>query len=98
MNSTVRLRYEEQFQPELDVRANRYIWYGTHQLFHGLTLTFRENGAGVFAAHSYKFSPSTSTFIVECDPETWTRAGFEKMSSDETLAYVGDVFAQDLNG
>ena len=98
VNSTTRLRYAQQFQPELDVRANRYIWYGTHQLFHGLTLTFRENSAGVFAAHSYKFSPTTSTFIVECDPQTWTSAGFEDMSSDETLGYVGEVFSQDLNG
>jgi anthraniloyl-CoA monooxygenase len=98
VNSTVRLQYAEQFQPELDVRANRYIWYGTHQLFHGLTLTFRENSAGTFAAHSYKFSPTTSTFIVECDPETWAKAGFEQMGSEETLKYVGEVFAQDLNG
>lgn len=98
VNSTVRLRYAEHFQPELDVRANRYIWYGTHQLFHGLTLTFRENSAGVFAAHSYKFSPTTSTFIVECDPQTWSKAGFERMSGEETLDYVGEVFAQDLNG
>lgn len=98
VNSTVRLRYQDQFQPELDARANRYIWYGTHQLFHGLTLTFRENSAGVFAAHSYKFNPTTSTFIVECDPQTWTSSGFEQMSSEETLDYVGDVFAQDLNG
>jgi anthraniloyl-CoA monooxygenase len=98
VNSTVRLRYAEQFQPQLDLRANRYIWYGTRQLFHGLTLTFRENSAGVFAAHSYKFSPTTSTFIVECDPQTWTSAGFEQMSSDETLDYVGEVFAEDLNG
>jgi anthraniloyl-CoA monooxygenase len=98
VNSTVRLRYAEQFQPELDVRANRYIWYGTHQLFHGLTLTFRENSAGVFAAHSYKFSPATSTFIVECDPQTWAKAGFEQMSSEATLDYVGEVFSQDLNG
>jgi anthraniloyl-CoA monooxygenase len=98
VNSTVRARYAEQFQPELDSRANRYIWYGTHRLFHGLTLTFRENTAGVFAAHSYKFSPTTSTFIVECDPQTWTRAGFDQMNSEETLDYVGDVFAPDLNG
>jgi len=98
VNSTVRLHYAEHFQPDLDVRANRYIWYGTHQLFHGLTLTFRENSAGVFAAHSYKFSPTTSTFIVECDPQTWTKAGFEQMSNDETLDYVGEVFSQDLNG
>ena len=98
VNSTVRLRYAEQFQPELDFRANRYIWYGTHQLFHGLTLTFRENTAGVFAAHSYKFSPTTSTFIVECDPQTWTNAEFEQMSAEETLDYVGEVFGRDLNG
>ena len=98
VNSTVRQRYTEEFQPELDLRANRYVWYGTHQLFHGLTLTFRENSAGVFAAHSYKFSPTTSTFIVECDPQTWSEAGFEQMTSEETLDYVGEVFAQDLNG
>jgi anthraniloyl-CoA monooxygenase len=98
VNSTVRLRYAEQFQPELDVRANRYIWYGTNQLFHGLTLTFRENNAGVFAAHSYKFNRTTSTFIVECDPPTWENADFEKMNADQTMGYLGEVFAKDLNG
>jgi len=98
VNSTVRLRYAERLQPELDVRANRYIWYGTGQLFHGLTLTFRENNAGVFAAHSYKFNRTTSTFIVECDPLTWENAGFETMNAVQTLDYLGEVFTQDLNG
>ena len=98
VNSTVRVRYAEQFQPELDSRANRYIWYGTNQLFHGLTLTFRENEAGVFAAHSYKFNPITSTFIVECDPQTWANAGFERMSDEETREYLGRVFGNDLQG
>jgi anthraniloyl-CoA monooxygenase len=98
VNSTVRLRYAEQFQPELDFRSNRYIWYGTNQLFHGLTLTFRENEAGVFAAHSYKFNSSTSTFIVECDPQTWENAGFAHMSDEQTREYLGEVFAQDLAG
>ena len=98
VNSTVRLRYAEQFQPELDVRSNRYIWYGTNQLFHGLTLTFRENNAGVFAAHSYKFNRTTSTFIVECDPRTWDNADFEEMNADKTLDYLGEVFAPDLDG
>lgn len=98
VNSTVRLRYADQFQPELDVRSNRYIWYGTNQLFHGLTLTFRENDAGGFAAHSYKFNPTTSTFIVECDPQTWTNAGFENLTDATTREYLGRVFANDLQG
>jgi anthraniloyl-CoA monooxygenase len=98
VNSTVRLRYAKQFQPELDTRGNRYIWYGTNQLFHGLTLTFREHNAGVFAAHSYKFNSTTSTFIVECDPGTWEKAGFERMSVAETLEYLGRVFSADLDG
>ena len=98
VNSTLRLRYAERFKPDLDGRAHRYIWYGTNQLFHGLTLTFRENEAGTFAAHSYKFNKTTSTFIVECDPQTWERAGFAAMSDDDTREYVGEVFAADLNG
>ena len=98
VNSTVRLRYANQFKPALDVRAHRYIWYGTNQLFHGLTLTFRENDAGTFAAHSYKFNKTTSTFIVECDPQTWERAGFATMSDEDTREYVANVFTPDLNG
>ncbi len=98
VNSTVRLRYAQKFKPDLDVRAHRYIWYGTNQLFHGLTLTFRENDAGTFAAHSYKFNKTTSTFIVECDPQTWERAGFATMSDEDTRAYVANVFTADLNG
>lgn len=98
VNSTARLHYLEQLKPQLDLRAHRYIWYGTNQLFHGLTLTFRQNTAGTFAAHSYKFNKQTSTFIVECDPQTWTAAGFDRMTDDETRAYLGEVFATDLNG
>jgi anthraniloyl-CoA monooxygenase len=98
VNSVVRARWAEHFRPSLDLRANRYIWYGTEQLFHGLTLTFRDNDDGLFAAHSYKFSKELSTFIVECDPETWSRAGFAGMSDEATRDYLAGVFARDLEG
>ncbi|MGH9883593.1 MAG: FAD-dependent monooxygenase, partial [Pyrinomonadaceae bacterium] len=96
INSTVRQLYAERFNPTLSQRSNRYIWYGTNQLFHGLTLTFRESDAGVFAAHSYKFNKTTSTFIVECDSRTWEQARFSEMSDEQTRSYLGDVFARDL--
>ena len=97
VNSTVRQKYADAFQPTLAVRTNRYIWYGTRRLFHGLTLTFRENDAGVFAAHSYKFNQTTSTFIVECDEPTWTMAGFADMTDEDTRRYLETVFQKDLD-
>ena len=97
-NSLVRRTFAEFFQPTVDVRRNKYIWLGTPKLFHGLTLTFREHAAGVFIAHSYKFDRERSTFIVECPPETWERAGFDAMSDAETCRYLAEVFKEDLGG
>jgi anthraniloyl-CoA monooxygenase len=98
VNSLIREKFRAEFQPDLSIRPNKYIWYGTNHLFHGLTLTFRETPAGVFAAHSYKFDKATSTFIVECDPQTWASAGFAEMSEEDTRRYLAAVFAPDLNG
>lgn len=98
VNSTVRETYKSNFHPAVGVRPNKYIWYGTERLFNGLTLTFRETKAGVFAAHSYKFNKTTSTFIIECDPQTWVDAGFARMGDAETKSYLERVFAADLEG
>jgi anthraniloyl-CoA monooxygenase len=97
-NSQVRREFAEWFQPSVELRKNKYIWLGTHQLFHGLTLTFRTAPDGVFVAHSYKFNETTSTFIVECSEVTWRNAGFEKKSDDETCEYLANVFGHDLVG
>jgi anthraniloyl-CoA monooxygenase len=98
VSSVVRRAYEAHFAPSLDVRRNKYIWLGTPALFHGLTLTFRENEAGHFIAHSYKFNETTSTFIVECGEATWESAGFSAMNEAETSAYLQEVFRDDLHG
>ena len=98
VNSETRRRYAEHFRPTLGSGRNKYAWYGTPQLFHGLTLTFRESEAGVFAAHSYKFDKTLSTFIVECDEETWGRAGFAERSDEDARSYLAEVFRDDLGG
>jgi len=97
-NSFVRGIFNKDFQPSLDVRKNRYIWLGTHQLFNGLTLTFREHETGLFIAHSYKFNENTSTFIVECSDATWRNARFDWKSDPETCQYLAEVFKADLDG
>ena len=98
VNSFVRQAFKTEFAPTIDLRSNRYVWYGTKRLFHGLTLTFRQHEAGVFAAHSYKFNKTTSTFIVECDEQTWSRADFANMDDDQTRAFLADIFDPDLKG
>ncbi|HKG81389.1 MAG TPA: FAD-dependent monooxygenase, partial [Pyrinomonadaceae bacterium] len=50
------------------------------------------------AAHSYKFNPTTSTFIVECDPQTWDKADLALMSDEQTREYLGKLFFTDLGG
>ena len=36
---------------------------------------------------TYRYSPTMSTFIVECDAATWRRAGLDHMSDEESRAY-----------
>jgi len=96
--SVVRQQYAGQFQPSMSLLSNKYIWYGTRQLFETLSLIFRRYQGGAFVAHCYPYSADTSTFIVECDADTWERAGFAHMSEQESIAYCQHVFAEDLGG
>jgi 2-polyprenyl-6-methoxyphenol hydroxylase-like FAD-dependent oxidoreductase len=96
--SVVRQQYAEQFQPTSRKLSNKYIWYGTHQLFDTLSLIFRRYQGGAFVAHCYPYSAQTSTFIIECDAQTWEHAGFAHMTEQENIAYCQRVFAEDLGG
>jgi 2-polyprenyl-6-methoxyphenol hydroxylase-like FAD-dependent oxidoreductase len=78
--------------------SNKFAWFGTTKLFPTLTQTFVENEHGVFNAHHYRHSAEMSTFVFECNAPTWARAGFERMSEAQTLAYAEGVFAETLGG
>jgi 2-polyprenyl-6-methoxyphenol hydroxylase-like FAD-dependent oxidoreductase len=95
-NSTLRTRFAEHFQPQFETRRNKFAWYGTRQLFHPVSLIFRETEHGVFIAHSYQYSKELSTFLVEVDPDTWRRAGQDHMSEEGSRLYCARVFSRDL--
>lgn len=95
-NSATRTRYAQHFRPSFEKRRNKFAWYGTHQRFHPVSLIFRPTEHGVFIAHSYQYSPELSTFLVEVDPDTWQRAGLDRMSEDESRRHCSRVFAADL--
>jgi 2-polyprenyl-6-methoxyphenol hydroxylase-like FAD-dependent oxidoreductase len=96
--SWVRAENEAKFGTTIGWRPNRFIWYGTSKPFDSLSLTFRETADGVFCAHHYRYSPGMSTFLVEVEDATWHRAGFEKMSPEDTIRHCEQVFAKDLDG
>ncbi|MBV9346967.1 MAG: bifunctional salicylyl-CoA 5-hydroxylase/oxidoreductase [Pseudolabrys sp.] len=99
VNSRVRAAHADVFKPDIDVRACKYIWLGTHQKFDdAFTFIFEQTEYGWIWVHAYQFDANTATFIVECAPETWRRAGFDKMSTEETIAYCEKVFARYLGG
>jgi len=96
--SWVRSENEDKFETTCDWRSNKFIWYGTSQIFDSLSLTFRDTDKGVFCAHHYRYTPDMSTFLVEVEEETWKRAGFENMSPDDTVHYCEKIFAKELGG
>ena len=98
INSLVRTAQPEAFKATVQPRRNKFVWYGTTKPFDTLTQTFRRNEHGPFNAHHYRYAPDRSTFIVETDPETWTRAGFAAMGEAETMAYCERVFEAELDG
>ena len=98
VNSVVRESHRAAFGPRVEVLSNKYLWYGTRQRFDCLTLTFRETADGSFVAHHYRYADDLSTFIVECDAETWIRAGLDSMSEDDSRSYCEEAFRDDLGG
>ena len=98
VNSFVRRSQGDAFGTSTNVLKNKFAWYGTTKLFPALTQTFVSNEHGSFNAHHYRHSAQMSTFVVECDPATWRRAGFASMDEAATLAYCERVFADTLAG
>jgi len=96
INSVV--RDWQNFDTSVSRLQNKFAWYGTTKVFDTLTQTFVTNEHGAFNAHHYRHSPRMSTFVVECDPATWQRAGFACMNEADTLKYCERVFASTLGG
>jgi len=98
-NSRVRSAHADKFKPDIDMRACKYIWLGTHQKFDdAFTFIFEQTEHGWIWVHAYQFDADTATFIVECSEETWRRAGFDRMSTEETMAACEKIFARYLGG
>ncbi len=98
INSPIRTRYADTFQPDIDQRNCRFVWLGTRKVFEAFTFIFVPTEHGWFQAHAYQFENGLSTFIVETTDAAWQAAGIDKMSQEEGIAYCEKLFAPWLDG
>lgn len=99
LNSRTRQTYAEHFKPDIDVRACKFVWLGTHQTFNdAFTFIFEKTEHGWVWAHAYQFDNDTATFIVECSEATWQAFGFGELSQQESIAICERIFAKHLGG
>lgn len=98
LNSLVRRAFEGDFKTSISYLDNKFAWFGTTKRFETLSQTFVRTDKGTFNAHHYRYSPTMSTFIVECDRRTWERTGFAGMTPDDSRRTCEQVFAETLDG
>jgi anthraniloyl-CoA monooxygenase len=98
INSRFRDAYADAFGVDVDVRKNRFVWLGTSKVFDAFTFAFEKTERGWIWAHAYRFAPDCSTFIVECDEQTWRNLGFDSMDQADAIAACEKLFAKYLDG
>lgn len=98
VNSEVRNALQHDFQASVEPRLNKWAWYGTRHRFNSVELIFEQTPFGIFIAHSYRYAPDHGTFVIECHPDTWKRAGLDTKSDDESRRFCAQIFADYLDG
>jgi anthraniloyl-CoA monooxygenase len=97
-NSRIRSAHAEHFDVDIQVKKNKFFWFGTPKQFDAFTFAFEQTEAGWVWAHAYRFDDSLSTFIVEMEPETWASLGLDQMNQPEAIALCQQIFAKYLDG
>lgn len=98
VNSRLRQLHAGDFETDVHVGRNKYIWLGTTRVFDKFTFAFVPTAAGWIWCHAYGFDAEMSTFIVECSQETWSGLGFDGLGEHETAALLEQLFASQLEG
>jgi anthraniloyl-CoA monooxygenase len=98
INSGLREAYADKFKPSVDFRPNLFTWMGSTRPFDAFTFFFRETEHGIFIAHCYQYEPQCSTWIIETDPQTFARAGLERLDEAASARFVEGLFAAELGG
>jgi 2-polyprenyl-6-methoxyphenol hydroxylase-like FAD-dependent oxidoreductase len=97
VNSPTRLAAGS-FQTDVRISTNKYMWLGTSKVFESFTYAFAPTGSGWVWAYAYGVDAESSTFIVECSPETWTGLGLDAMAPHDSRCLLEQLFERQLDG
>ena len=97
-NSVHRDARADRFGKAGEALGNRFAWFGVARALAPNALVFREALGGRFIAHYYAYGPSISTFVAECDADTWHASGFDAMDDAARKAAIETIFARELEG
>jgi anthraniloyl-CoA monooxygenase len=92
INSRFREKHVDHFQPEVDLRANKFAWMGSTKPLDAFTFIFQETEWGPFIAHAYQYEAGHSTWIFETDPETFARAGLTGLDERQSADRMKQIF------
>jgi 2-polyprenyl-6-methoxyphenol hydroxylase-like FAD-dependent oxidoreductase len=98
INSVLRKERELEFGTQIHVLDNHFAWYGVQRAMVPPALVFKTVSGGRFVGHYYAYKPDMSTFVAECDRDTWHQFGFEEMTASTRKAEMEKIFADELDG
>jgi len=98
LNSRIRSKYSDHFQPSLDLRPNKFTWLGSTRPLDAFKYFFRETPQGVLLAHCYQYEADRSTWVIEMDEGTWKNFKFDQLSEQEMIPVLEKIFSEELDG
>lgn len=98
INSQIREQFAKKFGTKIIQQQNKFVWLGSTRPLDSFTYFFRSTDFGTFVAHTYQYQEGMSTWIFECTPETWEKAGFKTADEPGTIEKLSELFAEELQG
>ena len=94
INSWIREKYKEHFEPNIELRRNHFIWMGSTAPSPAFSFYFTTNEFGIWDLCTYQYRKDMSTWVIEAPDATWAKAEpfLRNLDEAETTAYLQNLW------